>query len=88
MNEKIRRILLGPDREPDEPAVLGRFKCDVAIVGGGLTGVTTRCCWPGAAYGVLLGPTRWARAPAVTLQHGLKYSNLLDSAGLEKRSRM
>lgn len=92
MNEKIHESYWArtASRTENQP-YSGDSKCDVAIVGGGLTGVTTALLLARrGVHGVLLeantlgaGTSGYTTAK-ITLQHGLKYSNLLDSAGLEK----
>ena len=79
----------GPDR--DRPAVTGEIKADVAVVGGGITGLTTAARLTEAGVKVVLveagrlasGVTGYTTAK-VTALHGAVYSKLENGAGPER----
>ncbi|MFZ5974951.1 MAG: FAD-dependent oxidoreductase [Bacillota bacterium] len=75
---------------PDFPPLQGDHRCEVAIVGGGLTGITLAMLLTqqGIDTAVLeadtIGSGTTGRTTAkVTVQHGLKYHKLIDSVGTE-----
>lgn len=74
----------------DYPPLSGLYRADVAIVGGGLTGVTTALMLTQAGLRVVLAESRrlgdgaaWGCAGIVTAQLGRAYRTVADTAGLE-----
>lgn len=74
----------------DYPPLSGLHRADVAIVGGGLTGVTTAMLLAEQGVRVVLAEAHrlgdgaaWGCAGIVTAQLGLAYQTALGSAGLE-----
>lgn len=75
----------------DYPPLSGLHRADVAIVGGGLTGMTTAMLLSEAGLRVVLTESRrlgdgaaWACAGIVTAQLGQAYQTVLENAGPEE----
>lgn len=76
---------------PGFPALKGDIKTDVLIIGGGITGILTAYFLQkkGVPYilvekGNICGGTTGNTTAKITFQHGLVYSKILRSCGLEK----
>lgn len=76
---------------PNFPALRGEISCTVAIVGGGLTGITLAALLTQRGVNTVVleadrigSGTTGKTTAKITVQHGLKYHKLIDSVGTEK----
>ena len=87
-NTSYWMISSGP--RPDFPALNGDQHCEVAIVGGGLTGITLAALLTQQGIGTAVleadrigSGTTGKTTAKVTVQHALKYHKLIDSVGTD-----
>lgn len=75
---------------PTYPALTDNVKCDICIVGAGITGLTTAYLLAKEGYSVclldanrVLSGTTSLTTGKITAQHGLMYADLIDQFGIE-----
>lgn len=87
-------IWLDTSRETDYPRLDGDVWVDVAVIGGGIAGLTTAARLAEAGSDVALveadrivGGVTARTTAKITSQHGLVYSNLIEAVGEEDAKR-